>query len=102
MVELNGIPLIEGEILTYNGQDYTFKGEEKFIVNAKGQTPRHEITRIILDNPTTTIRLEFEKNKDFLQRKTKIYTLEDLKCRFYSTKKYSRFARCRACKLWVC
>jgi len=72
VVELNGIPLIEGDILTYNGQDYTFKGEEKFIVNAKGQTPRHEITRIILDNPTTTIRLEFEKNKDFLQRKTKI------------------------------
>ncbi len=27
------------------------------------------------------------------------YTLEDLKCRFYSTKKYSRFARFRACKL---
>jgi hypothetical protein len=72
VVELNGIPLIEGDILTYNGQDYTFKGEEKFIVNAKGQTPRHEITRIILDNPTTTIKLEFEKNKDFLQRKTKI------------------------------
>ena len=70
VVELNGIPLIEGEILTYNGQDYTFKGEEKFIVNAKNQTPRHEITRIILDNPTTTIKLEFEKNKDFLKRKT--------------------------------
>ena len=70
MVELNGIQLIVGEILTYNGQDYTFKGEEKFIVNAKGQTPRHEITRIILDNPTTTIKLEFEKNKDFLKRKT--------------------------------
>ena len=25
-----------------------------------------------------------------------LYTFEDLKCRFYSTKKYSRFARCRA------
>ena len=56
---------------------------------------------IIIYNNNTFVKLSYENKykKNLLKM---IYTLEDLKCRFYSIKKYSRFARCRACKLWFC